>query len=416
MKSTLLVTVIIFVVQLLYAQVEELTFTSGALELEGTLYLPDGDGPFKAAVLVHGSGPIDRNQTIPLTDGNSQCLYPEMFGQTIQNFKDIAKNLQSNGIAVLTYDKRTFTHGMELDPITVSTKDFVIDAENAVTYLANRSEIDKDQIFLIGHSQGAALIPIVAQNVAVAGLVSLAGAVTSPDTLVANQFRNLYVQCLNDTVSGDVIANNFFTEFNKIRNNEFADNEQMLVTFPGNPNLIPYGFPIFWRDWFEMTDNVIANYNNANLPTLIIHGTDDWNVPVEDAYRFQNALSTDLTYVEIFEGANHLLTPANNPKVDVYILQTIVAWLTAQPVVMPNVELYNILKDVIVTYNNGLILINTTTNLDAAFISTIDGKLLKSATFKNAGLYNLAIPEKHKIVLVSLLKDEAIITEKLLVY
>jgi len=416
MKSTLLVTIIIFIVQLLYAQVEEITFTSDTLELEGSLYLPDGDGPFKAAVLVHGSGPIDRNQTIPLNDNNSQCLYPQIFGQTIQNFKDIALNLQSNGVAVLTYDKRTFTHGMKLDPITVSTKDFVIDAQNAVTYLSNRSEIDKDQIFLIGHSQGAALIPIVAQNVAVAGLVSLAGAVTSPDTLVANQFRKLYIDCLNDTISGEAVANSFFAEFNKIRNNELEDNEQIQITFPGNPNLIPYGFPIFWRDWFEMADNVIANYNNANLPTLIIHGTDDWNVPVEDAYRFQNALSTDLTYVEVFEDTNHFLTTTNNPKVNVYIRQTITAWLTAQPVVMPNVELYNIFKDVTVVYSNGEVLINNTASLNAAFISTIDGKLLGSVIFKNVGLYSFEMPEKHKMILISLIKDEAIFTQKLLIY
>lgn len=413
MRITLSITIIIFMVQLLSAQVEDLTFTSDALELEGSLYLPTGDGPFKAAVLVHGSGPIDRYQTIPLNDANSQCLYPELFNQTIQNFKDIALHLQANGVAVLTYDKRTFTHGMELDPVTVSTKDFVTDAQNAVNYLASRSEIDKDEIFLIGHSQGAALIPIVAQNVNVAGLISLAGAFTPPDTLVANQFRNLYLQCLNDTVSGDAIANNFFVEFNKIRNDELADNQQIQVTFPGNPNLIPYGFPIFWRDWFEMVDNVVANYNNSNLPTLLIHGADDWNVPVADAYRFENALSADLTSLSVFEGVNHFLTPITDPKVDENILQTISIWIEEYIV---DVEPHYNFNDVTVAYNKGEVLINTTTSLDAAFISTIDGKLLENVSFKNVGLHTFEVPDKHKILLVSLIKDEAIFTKKVLIY
>lgn len=404
----------LIIAQLAYTQqVEELTFTSETLELNASLYLPEGDGPFKAAVLVHGSGPVNRYQTIPLNDGNSECVYPQLYNETVENFRDIASYLQANGVAVLTYDKRTFTHGESLDPITVSTKDFVTDAENAVTYLSSRSEIDNNQIFLIGHSQGAALIPIVAQNVNVSGLISLAGAITPPDSLVANQFRNLYIECLGDTVSGDTVANSFFEEFSKIRNNELADNEQIFVNFPGNPNLIPYGFPTFWTDWFEMTDNVIANYNNANLPILIIHGTDDWNVSVEDALRFKNALSTDLTRVEIFEGINHFLTPADNPVVDANILQAISSWI-GQPVVMPNVTLYNIFKDVSIVYANGKVSINNANNFDAAIISTIDGKLLKNRVLKNEGFFNFEVPNKAQILLVGLIKDDYLFTKKLI--
>jgi len=415
MKWTLFIASLIFFTQTLYAQVEELTFTSNGWELEASLYLPEGDGPFKAAVLVHGSGPINRYQTIPLNDGNSQCIYSQLFGDTIQNFSDIALHLQANNIAVLIYDKRTFTHGAALDPITITPKDFVNDAESAVNYLTGRTEIDEDQIFLIGHSQGAGLIPIIAQNVKVAGLVSLAGAVTPPDTLVANQFRNLYLQCLGDTVSGDAVANSFYSEFSKIRNNELVDTQQIFINFPNNPNLIPYGFPIFWSDWFEMTDNVIENYNAANLPTLVIQGTNDFNVPINDVYRLENGLPTGLTTVEIFEGINHFLTPVDDPMVDANILAAISNWIE-QPVVMPNVESHIIFENVAVTYNNNEILINTAISLDAAFVSTVDGKLIENITFKNAGLHNIKVPSRNKIVMLTLIKEEAIFTKKVLLY
>lgn len=414
MKWTLILASIMFITQTLYAQVEELTFTSGEWELNGSLYLPEGEGPFKTAVLVHGSGPIDRNQTIPLTDGNSQCIYPQLFGDTIRNFLDIALHLQANGVAVFTYDKRTLTHGMQLDPITVSPLDFVKDAENAVNYVASRTEVDEDQIFLIGHSQGAGLIPLIAQNVTVAGLISLAGAVTPPDTLVANQFRDLYIQCLNDTVSGNTVANNFFIEFNKIRNFELADSQQIMIEFPGNPYLIPYGFPIFWNDWFDITDNVIANYNNVALPTLVINGTDDWNVPVDDVYRMEDGLSFEDVSVEIFDGINHFLTPTDDPKVELTILQTISDWIGQD--FPTNIELPNELQSISVTYNKNQVSINTTVNLDAVFITTTDGKVLRNLTLKKAGLHSITMPTNDKIVLVSLVKNGSILTKKLLTF
>jgi len=416
MKWTLFLTSIIFFTQALYAQVEELTFTSEEWELNASLYLPEGEGPFKVAVLVHGSGPVDRYQTIPLIpeDGNAQCLYPQLIGDTIRNFLDIALHLQANGIAVFTYDKRSLTHGMQLDPITVSPLDFIKDAENAVSYLAGREEIDTDQIFLIGHSQGAAFIPLVAQNVAVAGLISLAGAVTPPDTLVANQFRDLYIQCANDPASGNTVADNFFAEFNKIRNNELADEEQIMIEFPGNPTLIPYGFPIFWRDWFTITDSVINNYNKLALPTLIIHGTDDFNVPVSDAGRMEDGLTFEAVSVEIFDEINHFLTPENNAEVDPTILETISTWIN-QPT-PTSVELPHQLQSSSVTYNKDQIIINATTNLDNVLISTVDGKILRNVTPKNAGIHHIEIQAKHKFIFVSLVKDGNILTKKLLIF
>ena len=64
---------------------------TGEWQLPGTLTLPKGNGPFAAVVLVHGSGPNDRDETIGPN----------------KPFKDLAWGLASQGIAVLRYDKRT---------------------------------------------------------------------------------------------------------------------------------------------------------------------------------------------------------------------------------------------------------------------------------------------------------------------
>ena len=69
----------------------DVTVGEGEWKLPGTLTLPNGSGPFPAAVLVHGSGPNDRDETV----GGAKV------------FKDLAEGLASRGIAVLRYEKRT---------------------------------------------------------------------------------------------------------------------------------------------------------------------------------------------------------------------------------------------------------------------------------------------------------------------
>src|SRR5512138_169044 len=69
----------------------EVTVGSGEWKLPGTLTKPKGTGPFPAVVLVHGSGPNDRDET----------MGPN------KPFKDLAWGLATRGIAVLRYDKRS---------------------------------------------------------------------------------------------------------------------------------------------------------------------------------------------------------------------------------------------------------------------------------------------------------------------
>ena len=69
----------------------EVTIGEGEWKVPGTLTIPNGAGPFPAAVLVHGSGPNDRDETLG--------------GVTV--FKDLAEGLAPKGIAVLRYEKRT---------------------------------------------------------------------------------------------------------------------------------------------------------------------------------------------------------------------------------------------------------------------------------------------------------------------
>ena len=280
------------------SQEEQISFQSESLTLNGTLSIPEnGISPHPLAILVHGSGPSDRNQTITLSDGNSLCLYPNLFNQTIRNFKDIADYLSDNGIAVLRYDKRTFTHSQTLNVPEILVSDFVIDIESAINFSKSRSEIDENNMFLIGHSQGSSLIPIAASNSPeIKGLISLAGPTTPIDSLLPEQIRHIFEECANDPATGENVANQFYEQFGQIRNGTFPLNQQIMLTIPGNPNPIPQGYGSFWDNWIQISDNVLSNYSESNVKTLIVQGDDDLNVPVTDADEFETISNTCLLY------------------------------------------------------------------------------------------------------------------------
>ena len=156
----------------------EVTVGSGEWALPGTLTMPTGAGPFPAVVLVHGSGPNDRDET---------------FGPN-KTFKDLALGLGSRGVAVLRYDKRTKVYGAQvakLNPFTLKGE-AIDDALAAVSLLRKEAGIDATRIFVLGHSLGGTAAPrIGAADPGIAGLIMLAGAVRSLDQSIVDQMQYL---------------------------------------------------------------------------------------------------------------------------------------------------------------------------------------------------------------------------------
>jgi uncharacterized protein len=129
------------------------------IKLAGTLTLPKGPGPFPAALLISGSGPQDRDETIL---GHKPFLV-------------LADYLTRRGVAVLRVDDRGVggSTGKTNDATSV---DFAADVLAGVGFLKGRKEINAAQIGLIGHSEGGIIAPLVAsRSKDVAFIVLLAG-------------------------------------------------------------------------------------------------------------------------------------------------------------------------------------------------------------------------------------------------
>jgi hypothetical protein len=137
-------------------QFDEAPITVGARDwpLPGTLTRPKGVSSPPLIILVHGSGPNDRDETIgPNTP-----------------FRDLAQGLASRGMAVLRYDKRTFAHKARLakDPKAVAemtmNEEVIEDALATIAQARNLSGIDVSRVFVLGHSEGGTLTPLIAKR------------------------------------------------------------------------------------------------------------------------------------------------------------------------------------------------------------------------------------------------------------
>ncbi|MBL8146928.1 MAG: alpha/beta hydrolase, partial [Anaerolineae bacterium] len=120
---------------------EAVTFPGGAedVTLAGTLTIPEGDGPFPAIVLVSGSGPQDRDETIS--------------GTLMKPFALLADALARAGVAVLRYDDRGVAESTG-DFTTALTEDFTADAAAAIAWLQTQPELNPELVGVLGHSEG----------------------------------------------------------------------------------------------------------------------------------------------------------------------------------------------------------------------------------------------------------------------
>ncbi len=138
---------------------EEVTFAQGEATLAGTLSFPVGEPPYKAVVLISGSGPQNRDS--------------EVMG--FKPFRLLADFFNQQGFAVLRYDDRGTARSTGPAVMQSTTADLAEDARAAFLFLRNRMDIVPEKIGMLGHSEGGVVVPVVAASEPVAFVILMAG-------------------------------------------------------------------------------------------------------------------------------------------------------------------------------------------------------------------------------------------------
>ncbi len=256
--------------------------------LPGTLALPEGPGPFPVVVLVHGSGPNDR-------DENIQGNHP---------FRDLAWGLAKQGVATLRYDKRSFAAVASLvargDALTV--KDEVIDdAVAAVALLRARPDIDPHRVYVLGHSLGGMLAPRIAKEAAADGMVIMAGATRPLPEVMVEQTE--YIVGLDGTVS-EAEAAHVATLKAAVANLRAAQRDPKVdATAAVRALHAPVGY---FTD-LEAHD-APAGAAALDIPTLVLQGGRDYQVTMADFANWQAALAgRPRACLRLYEDLDHLM-------------------------------------------------------------------------------------------------------------
>lgn len=131
--------------------------------LAGTLTMPrTRAGRLPVVITISGSGPQDRDETLTGLNG-------------YRPFRELAESLAGRGVAVLRYDDRGFGGSTGVHA-TATSADFAEDTRAVVEWVRHRSEIDPGKVFLLGHSEGGMIAPMVAaDDTLLRGIVLLAG-------------------------------------------------------------------------------------------------------------------------------------------------------------------------------------------------------------------------------------------------
>ena len=263
-------------------------------ELPGTLLLPEGEGPFPAVVLIHGSGPNDRDETI---------------GPNAP-FRDIAEGLAEKGIAVYRFDKGTYVYGAELAAETGYTlkEETVDDAVAAVTLLSAREEIDPERIYVLGHSLGGMALPAVYDEAAkegqdICGCIFLAAPARTLPEIMKEQLDFLYSMTPDLTQDQENEKENLFQEIEKLSDlDALQENDQVLGAYKA------YWYALENYDFLSMAREI-------SVPCLVLQGEEDYQVTMEDFRIWQDTTEgLDNWEFHSYPGLIHLFIPGEKSE------------------------------------------------------------------------------------------------------
>ncbi len=300
------------------AENKKVLLITGMYRLPGTLSIPKTAGKHPLVILVHGSGPNDRDET---------------FGP-LKPFKDITYGLNNNGIAVLRYDKRTrlLKARLKHDLPNYTIKEEVLEDVTAAIEIAKQdSSIDSTQIYICGHSFGGMLLPRIAnENPSIKGLIFL--------TPNARKLEDSFL-AQAEIISKD--ASNGSTKKGNVHGsakNQYDQIKALTASAVSDTTLLFDSPASYWYDLSKY--DPIKTVKTIDKPMLFMFGSRDYQVTKVDEEMWRSALkSNKMATFKVYPKLNHFFvageaksTPseyATPGNVDFGLIKDMAAWLKA---------------------------------------------------------------------------------------
>jgi uncharacterized protein len=271
----------------LFAQVQlDPGFTSSDIVLNthtgdiyGTLTMPLNMEKSPVVLIIAGSGPTDRDCNSPM-------------GIKTDAYKMLAEAFAREGISTVRYDKRGIGQSkpaMESEN-DLRFEDYILDVEGWIAML--RTDPRFTGIYLLGHSEGSLIGMVAAEQGDVAGFISVAGAGKPADQILKDQLKT-------KLTPQSMAATNIILDSLKQGYTVTNVDPSLFVLF--RPSVQPYMI-----SWMKYDPKV--EIGKLNIPVMIVQGTTDIQVSVEDA-KALSAAKPDATLL-ILENMNHILKDA----------------------------------------------------------------------------------------------------------
>ena len=253
---------------------EDIQIYNDSIVLPGTLKYTESKLPQPLVIFIQGSGDPDRNGNQP--SYNVHADYINQLGDA----------LSENEIAFYSYDKRNVSReNIKFLKEHYVFSDLAIDVSKVIDYFKDDSRFSS--ITLIGHSQGS-LVGMLAINEHISKYVSLAGLGEPVDNAFVRQISN---------------QNKELGEVARQHANELKETGDIKEINLYLVSLFGKGNHDFLIDYFKYDPSV--EIKKIQIPTLIINGTKDSQVLVEDAKRLYEAQPN--AEFKIVENMNHVL-------------------------------------------------------------------------------------------------------------
>lgn len=247
--------------------------------VSGTLTIPSTvSGKIPVVLIIASAGATDRN-------GNN----PKM-GITANSYKLLANDLGKNGIATLRYDKRLV--GESVSNITESQHHFEDYVDDAVSLIISLSEDQRfSKIIVFGHNEGSLAGMLAVRDQPVKGFISVNGTSEAAEKLLFEQMKT-QPQFKSDA---------FKTIMDSLRKGKITDRVDPALYYIARPSIQP-----FIMSWCRYTPR--QEIKKVKMPTLIIQGTTDLQVPATEGEKLKKGKS-DAALVMI-GGMNYVLKEA----------------------------------------------------------------------------------------------------------